>query len=120
MIHDATPEYQEEVLNCALALKTLKESNRIATLALQMDSDQEEFMEDVHAAYDVLIKQSENQADKEDEEQQDGYVASNQELMTAIEMIVSTLALLAAKHKDLKSTINIHDKAIKTLLEGKL
>lgn len=120
MIQDATSEYQEEVLNCALALKTLKESNRIAKLALNLDKDQEEFMEDVHKTYEALNEQAKKENDVQEDEDTDGYVESNQELMTAIEMIVSTLALLASEHRTMKSTISVHEQAIKTLLQSKL
>ena len=112
MIQDETEEYREEVLECAMALKVLKDSGKIRGLSIVAEDDNVEFVEDVNMVYKALLaneeaEQAAEQAETDDEDD-------------VLEAITFTLKLLSAATAKLIETQAVHDKAIKTLLQGKL
>jgi len=112
MIQDQTEEYQNEVLECAFALKALKNSGKIRGLSIVAEDDNVEFVEDINMVYKALLadeaaEQEAEQAETDDEDD-------------VLEAITFTLKLFSAVTAKLIETQTVHDKAIKTLLEGKL
>jgi len=112
MIQDQTEEYQNEVLECALALKALKDSGKIRGLSIVAENDNIEFVEDVNIVYKALLidEEAEQEAEQAETDDEDD----------VLEAITFTLKLLSAVTAKLIETQTVHDKAIKTLLEGKL
>lgn len=105
-------EYMFSVFEVAEAIQRIKDSGKIVGLSLVAEDDNVEFVEDVNMVYKALLaneeaEQSAEQTETDDEDD-------------VLEAITFTLKLLSAATAKLIETQAVHDKAIKTLLEGKL
>ncbi len=119
MIQDETEEYREEVLECALALKALKDCDKIRGLSIVAENDNLEFVEDINIVYKALLA-DEEAAEKEKAATEAETEAETDDEDDILEAITFTLKLLSAATAKLIETQIVHDKAIKVLLEGKL
>ncbi len=118
MIHDSTDEHQQQVLQCALALKTLHNSGRIKTIALKVSEENEEFVEDVNMTLQSILENDNDDKNQDDRSEPEDNEGCQQDSINAVIAMNLKLINIAIK-KMMKKQIE-HEKALKYLLSGKL
>jgi hypothetical protein len=102
MIRNSSDEYQKEVLSCALALKTLRQSEFVTALSLKTDDN--EFGKDLSKAYDAIVgKNSKETKETKEKDPSELKVEEKVELLAdAIVIMMEKIAVAEANIKKLQ------------------
>jgi hypothetical protein len=95
MIRNSSDEYQKEVLSCALALKTLRQSEFVTALSLKTDDN--EFGKDLSKAYDAIVGAGEKSKEKKETKETKEKDPSELKVEEKVELLADAIVIMMEK-----------------------